>query len=94
MKAYELLDTPEKWTRETSARNAHHDPAPANSERAVMWCMIGAIWRCYREEYDAVNAESRLRSVLERAIPSITDANDDLATTFADIQRWLRAADV
>lgn len=47
MKAYELIDRPEKWTKEANCRDAHGLDVPDDDETAVCWCVYGAIRRCY-----------------------------------------------
>lgn len=47
MKAYELLDSPERWTQFVPARNSAGEVVKAKAPDAVCWCIMGAIVRCY-----------------------------------------------
>lgn len=52
MTVCELLTGPEKWTQYTIARDRQDRPCGAESRRAVRWCLIGALRRCYPEPSD------------------------------------------
>lgn len=47
MKIYELLDSPEKWTKGYFARNKTGDPTESHDNDACCWCLIGAAMKCY-----------------------------------------------
>jgi hypothetical protein len=47
MKAYELLDSPKKYTTYAYARDAEGKWCPAKDPEACCWCLIGALQRCY-----------------------------------------------
>jgi hypothetical protein len=59
--ARKLIEKPENWTQETSARDAAGRETLPTSPRAVCWCASGAILRAGRA--DAGNALFALRSV-------------------------------
>ena len=46
MKILELLDRPEKWTKEAFARNSSGEGVDSDSTAAVSWCLEGAMRRC------------------------------------------------
>lgn len=43
--AADLLEKPGAWTQHTSARDVGGVTIPIKSDRAVCWCVIGALWR-------------------------------------------------
>lgn len=47
MKAYELLDSPEKWTQQTLARDINGMATSPRGYDACSFCLVGAIERCY-----------------------------------------------
>jgi len=47
MKAWELLDSEEKWCKGAYARDGNYRSVCATSARAVQWCARGAIEKCY-----------------------------------------------
>ena len=76
MKAYELLDSPEKWTKGVMARDANGEHVLHDSPNAVCWCMLGAIERCLN-----AGGAARVRDVLEarglgRSISGFNDSTD------------------
>jgi hypothetical protein len=47
MKPSELLADPVSWTKETLARDVEGKPCESDSIKAVCWCLVGAVERCY-----------------------------------------------
>ena len=47
MKAYEVIDTPEKWCQNSVAKDRHGLAASANDSNAVSFCIYGALHRAY-----------------------------------------------
>lgn len=47
MKAYQVIDSPEKWTRKAHARCKHGKECDPCSKAAISWCAIGAIEKAY-----------------------------------------------
>jgi len=47
MKAHELLAQDGAWTQYSTAYDTRGIPVEAHSEKAVCWCLEGAIIRCY-----------------------------------------------
>jgi len=45
MKAYELLDTPERWIQGDNARNLMGDPCHPDAPDACQWSLFGALCR-------------------------------------------------
>ena len=50
MKAWELLDSPEKWCKGTFAKNSSGDHVEIYGEAACQWCVSGAIHKCYEDQ--------------------------------------------
>lgn len=63
MKIHELLSDPAKWTQDANARDKHGNPVNAESEDAVCWCLIGALYKCY--PVDHRKAWERLVTVID-----------------------------
>jgi len=78
--AKSFIDTPDKWTREVSARDKFGQPASDYEEDAVCFCIIGA----------AMRADASLDRHLRKCLPewaegSFIDFNDHEETTHADV---------
>lgn len=99
MKAYQLLDSQEKWIRFGFARDANGHTTKTLSEDAAKWCISGAIFRCY---FDAANSKplNDAREAAEKALfelhghRSFITFNDDFMTSYEDVITVLRHADV
>ena len=48
MSVKELLDTPEKWTKNALAKDSKNRAVMHNDNRACKWCLLGAIYKSYR----------------------------------------------
>jgi hypothetical protein len=96
MKAYELLDSPEKWTQGSHARSASGDERGANDADACRWCIAGAFRKCYSDDFglytpEGLAAIKRVRGlVLENDLVSW---NDDPNRTFEQVREALIKAD-
>lgn len=47
MKIKELYTDESKWTQTVFARDAEGNPCPFNSDKAVSWCLVAAVIKCY-----------------------------------------------
>lgn len=47
MKLQSLFSDSTKWTRGTNARDSEGMPVPADSNKAVCYCLLGGIEKCY-----------------------------------------------
>lgn len=54
MTVAELLESPERWTREAVARDSKGLSTYAEDPKAVCWCLAGAILKCYPEGFVAI----------------------------------------
>lgn len=100
MKAWELLDSREKWTQHAMARKVGGEIVFPNDKRAACWCAMGAIEKCYEHPADQDIALMRILTdpgnVDEEPIywATVVDWNDSAMTTFEDVQRTLRRLDI
>lgn len=61
MKAWQLLDSPEKWTKGAFARTACGRAVMTGEGAAACWCLHGALGLCYNYGYDAEAERLRVR---------------------------------
>jgi hypothetical protein len=65
MKVSELLSDPARWTTEEFAKDADGFPVNPRDGRAVCWCLLGALEKCYGSsytpEYDKLSEAIRQR---------------------------------
>lgn len=92
MKMLELLDSPEKWTQGSLARNKQQRRVSVNSPRAVSWCLSGALKLCYPIEPKAGFVYNRLLKIVGGY--SLWRFNDKNSTTFRKIRKILKKANV
>ncbi len=88
MKAYELLNSPEKVCRDAVARDANGKVVGARDDRAVMWCGIGAMSRCGTDD----DNDMLWRAAQDAGFFGVVDLFR--RGTFEQIQAVLRKADV
>lgn len=55
MKIKELLKNPESWTRGTYAKDAKGEGVMSRDAKAVCWCLLGALYRCYPDNTVAIS---------------------------------------
>lgn len=62
MKAYELLSTPDKWTKNSHAREQGGEPVDPFNPIAVCWCLEGALINVYGARWlgKLIDVESRI----------------------------------
>lgn len=68
-----LIEKPEKWTKETFARDADNTPCLERSISAVCWCALGAISRSAPGIPSAIDAKDALRRVIDSKISKFND---------------------
>lgn len=71
IKARALIEKPENWTRHAFARDEKGETVEIGSDKAVSYCMIGALWRAYNAEEDMTKARPA-QDVLHRAAEQVT----------------------
>jgi hypothetical protein len=92
MKAKDLLINDRNWTQGTAARDEDGRPCDPNDERAVQFCLRGAIIRAYPR----LEARRRAYDAVRRLIgPTLIEYwNDSPIRTFGQVRRVLEEADV
>lgn len=101
MTLQELFASPETWIRGEVARNSAGGPANCESEDAVCWCLLGAIYRCYGREDRSSEDIRRVTEQIQQWFkdndintPGITHYNDKVAVGFSDIKRLVTALNI
>lgn len=89
MKIYELLTDRRKWTRYRLAVDRRGLDIGARDKRAVRWCLVGALDRCYAGR-EGERIECLLRAALRPQ--SIPDWND--RATFRQVRALVKRLDV
>lgn len=96
MKVYELLDSPEKWTKSALARTKDGNgcwPTDNSVGEPACWCIGGALMRCYPEgrrdnykaQMDALGFNSWMQMVYW---------NNDHSLTYENFIQKVKEADV
>lgn len=84
-----LLTPPERWTKKAYARHKNGKPIGPTEGNAVSFCMTGALLRIVDNGTPYVIASGLLTQATGR---ELVFANDDPATTHADVLRWFDEA--
>ena len=87
---YELLATPDRWTKGYWARTENGAETSPRDPNAVCWCLSGAVTKCYEDDRIS-EIWLRLRSKLGK---NPVTFNDDPATTHEDVLRVLKELDI
>lgn len=93
MKAYELLDSPEKWCQKFYALTADGEDAFGWNEGTCKWCMLGAIQHCY-SSHDRQEAVIRLYATLNKKYGTNDPIGFNDTHTFEEVRQVLIDADV
>ncbi len=91
MKAYELLNSPEKWTQGAYARDKYNETISSESPAAVKWCVHGAITKCYGRA-GAKGEECMMRLIHQKG--SVSRWNDSRLTTWEEVRATLKELDI
>jgi hypothetical protein len=92
MKVQDILTDESRWTQGTLARGEDGKPCDPNDERAVQFCLRGAIIRAYPR----LEARRRAYDAVRRLIgPTLIEYwNDSPERTFGQVRWALEEADV
>lgn len=101
-KMLELLDKSSKWTKGVNARDKNGKECNARQKKAVCFCLNGALNKCYPRSTTRERAEHALEEACKELFPRRTGKcgwrhiafNDSKATTFADVRKVLKKANV
>ena len=95
MKAYEVIATPDKWTKGEYARTAKGNAIGATEENACKWCMEGAITKAYVSFSDWMHIWNQADDIcLEKTGYNMHEYNDMPETTHADVYKLLKEMDI
>lgn len=90
MKIKELLTDSSKWTKGSLAKTETNCYVSPSHTQAVCWCLLGAIFRCYKETELEISA--KIFKTL--GINSITDWNDSPERTFDEVKALVLELDI
>ena len=97
MKMKELLDSEEKWTKGTYARDKRGKGISPICSNAVCFCLLGAIEKCYSSEkkenldYAVI---SKIRRHLNLRTGTIACWNDAPERTFEEVKSLVEELDI
>jgi hypothetical protein len=86
MRISEVLSDESKWTKGAFARDTEGKEVPAEDEKAVRWCLVGAAIKC-RKDYKLFRHPILTDWWEWKPGFSIVRFNDADTTTFKDIRR-------
>jgi hypothetical protein len=91
MKVYELLATPDKWTKGHLATDDMGDSVGEYSPSACRWCLIGAVFKCYGNfaERDPIVA-----AINRKTGPFPSQWNDAPERTHAEVLALCKELDI
>lgn len=87
MKVRELLSSPEKWTKRAFARSENNIRVHSLSERAVCWCLMGGIVKCYNDPIEKQLVINKVCAVIFPKANSIAEWNDASERTFKEVKQ-------
>lgn len=102
----ELFNTSKRWTIGVFARNKREDNVDLHSDGAVCWCLVGGARLVYTGTPDGViPVYARLAKAIRKLFPHrvkgrmspdsvCTGFNDNRNTTFRDLRRVIKEANV
>lgn len=95
MKIVELLDSPEKWTQNATARTVDGFCVMYDAATAVRFCIIGAMYRCYEYPHRYTVNKKIDACLQQRGITvGIVHWQNAPERTFEEITEILKEADV
>lgn len=97
MKAYELLSSKEKWAKRAYAYDEKGAPCDPRDEKAVCFCLLGAIDRCYGKTPMRVRSKDIFLGVLEKLknkVGNVPHWNDAEERTYEEVVAVLKELDI
>lgn len=92
MKAYELLNSPDKWIQGDLSMNHTGDITTPSLSSTCKWCAYGAILKCYTED-ELTQVLAKLREyIMANNLGSIPGWND--TNTYETVVGKLRELDI
>lgn len=93
MKAYEVIDSPEKWTQGYYATDANGKQTTSLSNDAICWCAIGALMKAYADDKDG-NYALAFRKLNGAIRYDIINWNDAPGRTWEEVHGLLKELDI
>lgn len=94
----ELFNRPNRWTKETDARNYIGEAVDYNSAQARAWCLTAAIRRVYWDEGKREEMTHKLvdwiRENLDPDMDTLPEWNDAPERKFGDIRKAIVGANI
>lgn len=87
MKAYEVIDAPDKWIQSAFARTKQGWGVSTRDKDAYCFCAVGAIYRAYYEDELCHEVVEKLEKVLNRYVPHW---NDKPGRTWEEVYQVLK----
>ena len=96
MKVHELLATATQWTQGSLARDSDGFSVDPEASRAVKWCLLGAIKRCYPDSQEQMVIGKMVREALVWRGNHITVAqwNDSTYPNFHAVKKLITKLDI
>lgn len=90
-KAKSYIDSPEKWTQEELAKDAHGKPVNPYNESATCFCSLGALMKAQLPTADRVDIYYTSKKFLFEAMGSTPSRFNDTHTHEEVMDAWDRA---
>lgn len=90
LQAMEIIGSPERWTKDTFARDSDGEPTTLNSKNAVCFCSVGAL--------DKVKADIKTKNYVNNVVQEthkyeyVVDFNDSDNTKHKDVMNMFMTA--
>lgn len=94
MKAFELLKSPERWTKRAFAKTKSGEPAGVFEECAFRFCIMGAITKCYGIGDGGKRSAARNKVLSVLGVSNLTVWNDAPARKHSEVLAALKKANV
>jgi hypothetical protein len=94
MKIRELLDKPEKWTKEENARDSEGRPCYGRNPEAVCWCLNAALLLCYNDSDEQWEIAKRMSEHIGRKDWEFIIWNDEPNRTYEDVIKLVTELDI
>lgn len=94
MKAYELLDKPEKWTQNAFGKLPNGIATGSKDPEACSWCLSGALIKCYDIYEDSSLYQRQRDKVISKLGIHILRWNDTPGRTYEEVIALLKELDI
>jgi hypothetical protein len=94
MKVKELLTSARRWTKGDLARNSRGIGIIPYDSKAIRWCLLGAIDKCYPGVKERRRIYLKIRIQLGSPNCNISGWNDSPRTKFKDVKALVEKLDI